>query len=139
MADTAASGSEFAIQLKNAQDQLKNTQDLLQQKESELNLKAQESMSAEGDLVASLQRTIQEQTEKIQLLERVLSEDAHAASAMAQGKTDALAPAPGASPASEADIAKYNTLLYNLSKVEAKLAAAEERASAAEWAVSGLA
>jgi hypothetical protein len=44
-------------------------------------------MSAEVDLVASLQRTIQEQKEKIERLER----------------------------ASEADIAKYNTLLDNLS------------------------
>jgi biopolymer transport protein ExbB/TolQ len=67
--------------------QLKITQDLLQQKESERTLTAQEFMSAEVDLVASLQRTIQEQKEKIERLER----------------------------ASEADIAKYNTLLDNLS------------------------
>jgi hypothetical protein len=130
--DSNASVSVLAIQLK-------ITQDSLQQKESELNLKTQESISAEGDLVASLQRTIQEQKEKIQLLERALSEDADAASAAAQGKTDAPAPAPGASPANEADFAKYNTLLDNLSKVEAKLAAAEERASAAERALGGLA
>jgi hypothetical protein len=89
--------------------------------------------------VASLQRTIHEQKEKIQSLERALSENAGAASSVAQGKTDAPAPAPGASPASEADIAKHNTLLDKLSKVEAKLAAAEGRASAAERALSGLA
>jgi hypothetical protein len=90
--------------------QLKITQDLLQQKESERTLKTQEFMSAEVDLVASLQRTIHEQKEKFERLER----------------------------ASEADIAKYNTLLDNLRKVEAKLVAAEERASAAGRALGGL-
>jgi len=69
-----------------------------------------------------------------------------AASAAAKDKTDAPAPASDKSPANEADIAKYDALysdyklsVDNLSNVEAKLKAAEERASAAEKALGSVA